>query len=153
MYQGDIGQLKRTELDLENGTITRSRSKRKKGGLVVTYKLWPEVLDLLKKCVSKHPVLVLTDTDGEPLWLERENSTKDHIADQFSSIKDKYPELPRIKDLRKTGETAIVNEFDKSIGEYYRSAGTKGDGDKSYIAHQNTRLEKVTIWLHDHLGL
>lgn len=147
MYQGDLGQLAQSELDLAAGTITRRRSKRKNGGLRVTYKLWPEILTLLGKCVSAHPSLVFVDGDGQPLWEERKNSTKDTIGARFSSIKDNNPELPRLKDLRKTGATLISNRFDKALADYYLAHGAKDIADRSYLAHQNDRLREATDYL------
>ena len=50
MYQNDIAELRQEEVNWKKGTITRARSKtRERNGPVVTYKLWPETLCLLKK--------------------------------------------------------------------------------------------------------
>ena len=50
MYQNDIAELHRDEVNWTKGTLTRARSKtRERHGPVVTYKLWPETFALLKK--------------------------------------------------------------------------------------------------------
>ncbi len=50
MYQGDLSDLKPSEVDWTNGTITRKRSKEKnqENAPVVTYKLWENTFALLK---------------------------------------------------------------------------------------------------------
>src|SRR6185312_5979844 len=50
MYQNDIAELHRDEVNWTRGTLTRARSKtRERHGPIVTYKLWPETFALLKK--------------------------------------------------------------------------------------------------------
>src|SRR5581483_7474991 len=45
MYQNDIAELHREDINWTKGTITRARSKtRERHGPIVTYKLWPETL-------------------------------------------------------------------------------------------------------------
>jgi len=104
MYQGDVSQLLKSELDLEAGTITRRRSKRQNGGLTVTYQLWDVTAELLKKYVSNDPSLVLTDADGSALYIEHGTHETDKIGNRYKALKDKH-NLPRLKDLRKTGAT------------------------------------------------
>src|SRR5262249_22416095 len=74
MYQNDIAELHRDELNWTAGTLTRARSKtRERKGPVVTYNLWPETVALLKKHRAKEGELVLTSEQGNPLvryWLE-----------------------------------------------------------------------------------
>ena len=144
MYQGDVGQLLKSEINLELGTITRRRSKRKNGGLTVTYHLWPCVVELLKKHMSNHPTLALTDESGACLWEDTKGkSTKDTIGGRYESIKRKL-DLPQLKALRKTGATLIANQFDKDLADYYLAHGTDDVADKHYIRHQNDRLLEAT---------
>ena len=37
----------------------------------VSYPLWPETQELLKKCLSDHPELALTSSDGTSLYSSR----------------------------------------------------------------------------------
>jgi integrase len=74
MYQNDIAELHRDEVNWSKGTLTRARSKtRERKGPVVTYKLWPETFSLLKKHRAEGGDLALTTDEGKPLvryWLE-----------------------------------------------------------------------------------
>ena len=51
MYQADVSDLGADEVNWQAGTITRKRSKRWKavGSMSVTYKLWPETVELLRE--------------------------------------------------------------------------------------------------------
>ncbi len=52
MSNTDLAGLKKSEVDLKEGTLTRKRVKTGDNDNVpiVCYKLWPETLKLLKKC-------------------------------------------------------------------------------------------------------
>jgi len=150
MTQGDVGQFKKTEIDLEAGTITRRRSKRENGGLTVTWQLWDVTLDLLRKHLSDHPTLALTDADGSVLY--DRDTDKDKIGNRYRSIKTKH-DLPELKRLRKTGSNFIADNFDQELADYFLAHGADTVGAKHYIAHQNGRLAKATEALREHLGL
>src|SRR5262249_6925428 len=61
MYQNDIAELCKDEVNWTKGVVTRARSKtRERKGPVVTYKLWPETFTLLKRCRAKDSELALT---------------------------------------------------------------------------------------------
>src|SRR5262249_35294296 len=74
MYQNDIAELLKEEVNWSKGTITRARSKtRDRNGPGGTYELWPETLSLLKKHRAREGELALTTDEGKPLvraWLE-----------------------------------------------------------------------------------
>ncbi|MFM7315444.1 MAG: tyrosine-type recombinase/integrase, partial [bacterium] len=73
MYQNDIAELKTEEVNWNQGTLSRARSKtRERNGPEVTYKLWPETLALMNRYRATGD-LVLTTEEGNPLvrfWLE-----------------------------------------------------------------------------------
>ncbi len=66
MYQNDISELRDRQVDWTAGTITRKRSKRRKGGYKVKYPLWPETFELLKKHRSGKERVLLSE-EGNPL--------------------------------------------------------------------------------------
>jgi hypothetical protein len=77
-YDSDLGCLKKSELDLKKGTITRQRTKTGEeldedhhvsasNVPEITWYLWPETIKLLKAHLSNDPVLALTNEDGGPL--------------------------------------------------------------------------------------
>lgn len=65
----DVGKLRKDMIDFKKGTLTKRRVKTLKQENVpeVTYKLWPETLDLLREHLSTHPELALTSSVGTPL--------------------------------------------------------------------------------------
>lgn len=69
MYQADISDLRKDELDEKAGTITRRRSKRRHRADApkVCYPLWPETLALLVENKAKEGDRVLLTEDGNPL--------------------------------------------------------------------------------------
>jgi len=159
MYSGDIGQLRKDEIDLQAGTIERARSKNKdKGGRVVTYKLWPETLRLLKAHLSTHPTLALSTQYGTALCRTEAKANgkpkhTDNISQQYRTwCRNNGHQLPRLKDLRKTGATLITNEYGKPLADYYLSRGLQDLSDVSYIAHQNDELAKALTWLGERYG-
>lgn len=74
MYQNDVSEMRKDEVDWKAGTLTRARSKtRERNGPVVTYRLWPETFALLKKHKAKEGDLTLLSAEGNSLvrfWLE-----------------------------------------------------------------------------------
>jgi integrase len=69
MYQIDIANLNRGEVDLAAGTIKRKRSKTKKKKNVptVTYRLWNKTLRLLSAEMATEGELALVGENGKPL--------------------------------------------------------------------------------------
>ena len=70
----DIGNLTKNMVDWERGILTKKRVKTasEENVPVVSYKLWPETLDLLREMRdTKHPELVLTNLHGTPLYSHR----------------------------------------------------------------------------------
>jgi integrase len=65
----DVGKLRKDMIDFKKGTLTKRRVKTMNEENVpeVTYKLWPETLDLLRAHLSSHPELALTSSAGTPL--------------------------------------------------------------------------------------
>jgi integrase len=106
MYQGDISDLKPSETDLEHGVITRRRSKRRKQGLRVTYKLWPETLELLRTFASTDGDHVLSSEDGNPLVSYQTVKAKlrryDLIGHAYEKVRRRVGITKPIKVFRKT---------------------------------------------------
>lgn len=70
----DIGGLTKGMVDWERGVVCKKRVKTAKQENVplVSYKLWPETLELLRELQdTKHPELVLTNLHGTPLYSHR----------------------------------------------------------------------------------
>ena len=57
MYQNDIAELRSEEVDWKAGALSRARSKtRKRGGPVVTYRLWLATAER-NRCAVERPVV------------------------------------------------------------------------------------------------
>ena len=106
MYQSDISDMKPSELDLERGVITRRRSKRRKGGLLVTYKLWPETLELLRLLGATEGIHVLSSEDGNPLVSYKTVNAKlrryDLVGHAYEIVRKRAGVNKPIKAFRKT---------------------------------------------------
>lgn len=106
MYQSDISDLKPSEVDLGRGVVTRRRSKRRRQGLRVTYKLWPETLELLRTLGSTEGERVLSSEDGNPLVSYRAVQGKlrryDLIGQSYDKVRKRCGVSKPIKVFRKT---------------------------------------------------
>ena len=91
--QKDVSDLKKTEVDLGEGTIKRRRSKTrsKKHVPVVTYKLWKSTLKELKKHLSDDPVRALLTQSGKK-WV-RDNLGDDEKYSKTDAIDSNYVHL------------------------------------------------------------
>ena len=124
MYQSDISDLKPSEVDLERGVITRRRSKRRRQGLRVTYKLWPETLELLRTLGSTEGERVLSSEDGNPLVSYKTVQGKlrryDLIGHSYEKVRKRAAIDKPIKVFRKTS----VRTLSTGIGFTEPSART-----------------------------
>ncbi|OJW08033.1 MAG: hypothetical protein BGO49_20810 [Planctomycetales bacterium 71-10] len=158
MYQNDIAELRHGEVDLERGTIARKRSKRKKGGLKVTYKLWPETLELLRRHCTEGVGndLVLLSEDGNPLVSYR---ASDGDLDRYDLIAQAYRNLRKrvgvklpLKVFRKTSANTI--EKHKEYGRFYHfflAHSPKTLGEKHYVTPSEEIFFETLEWLRGEL--
>lgn len=85
MNNEDIALLEHRQIDLRKKTLTRKRIKTTEWVNVptVTYYLWDETIELLKKTMSKNSKYVLTDAAGEILYFTEK---KDGIATLYDKV-------------------------------------------------------------------
>jgi integrase len=132
--QEDISQLKWEMIDLENGTLTRMRTKHKHRGendeaLTVVYSLWPEIVSWLKSRKNKDG-LVFTRPDGTALVQKNRN---DQIAKTYRNVATKVGQTKTFKHLRKTGATILGGHVQYRIWrEVYLCNAAKSVTDTSY---------------------
>jgi integrase len=160
MYQNDIAELHRDEVSIAAGTLTRARSKtRERNGPIVTYKLWPETLALLKKHRNKDGELVLTTDEGKPLvrhWLENGKARRyDVIQSAWHRLAGKL-KVKKIrlgmKHLRKTAATILGQhpQF-KYYGGHYLADAPKGMDQKHYMKPNEEEFFLSLDWLRGQL--
>lgn len=138
MYQGDVAELKASEVDWEHGRIVRNRSKRqkimrtKKRAKVekVNWLLWDRTWELLQNYGNREG-LVLLNEKGEPLVQQGINSKtgkewrRDAIRSRFNRIVTKLKNRGQLskdwgktlEQLRKTGANLIEKSEDHA--EFY----------------------------------
>jgi len=160
MYQNDIAELKKDEVNWSKGTVTRSRSKtRERNGPVVTYQLWPQTLGLLKKHRAQQGELALTSREGKPLvayWLEGDKLRRyDNISSAWKRLAAKM-KVKKIrlgmKHLRKTSATALGKhpQF-KYYAMYFLADSPHGMDQKHYVKPSEAEFFEALAWLREEL--
>ena len=113
-----IADLHPSAVDWNSGTLTRKRGKTKRFDTVptVTYKLWPETFDLLKKHRSHSEDRILINTNGAPLYQEymdeisHKLKKNDNIKNAFERVRREVKINKSFGKLRKTSATAIESK-------------------------------------------
>jgi integrase len=156
MYQNDIAELHRDEINWTKGTLTRARSKtREHRGPVVTYKLWPETLALLKKQRAKTGDLVLTTKDGNPLvryWLEDGEMRRYDCIQAAWTVVAKRLKVRKMrlgmKHLRKTA-ASILGEHPqyKYYANHFLADSPRAVADRHYVIPSQTEFFAALDWL------
>jgi integrase len=159
MYQSDISDLKPSEVDLERGVITRRRSKRKRQGLRVTYKLWPETLALLRSFGSTEGERVLVSEDGNPLVSYKTVQGKlrryDLIGHSFERVRKKVGVSKPIKVFRKTSAHILDrHRVYRAFCPYFLAHAPKTVTEISYVGTPPEELFFEAIdWLRQELQI
>ena len=159
MYQSDIADLKPSEVDLDRGVITRRRSKRKRHGLKVTYKLWPETIELLRRYGSFDGDLVLTFEDGNRLVVYRvpkgEFKRYDLIGQAYNNIRKRVGVTKPIKVFRKTSANTLdQHRVYRSFCPYFLAHAPRTVTEISYVGTPPEELFFEAIeWLREELLL
>jgi integrase len=163
MLPKDISEMRHEMIDWKAGTITRKRTKLKdcESAPTVTYRLWPETMELLRQWRSKHPEFVLVTKSGKP-WVVNEITSATYknsnsIASCFrnfttASVDGKATRLIDIspKQLRTTGSTFLAkHEQYKFYVVHYLADSPKGTANKDYVVPSQTEFDKAIKWLGD----
>ena len=155
MYQSDISDLKHGEVDWDERTITRRRSKRRKQGRKVTYKLWPETYDLLVKFRADGGDRVLLSDEGNPLVLYKVDQADD--LDRHDLINQAYRHLCKrvgvkkpLKVFRKTAANQLENH--RVYGRYYPyflAHSPRGVSERNYGTPSDELFFEALEWLRE----
>jgi hypothetical protein len=139
-YPIDIATLKRTEVDLGAGTITRRRHKtrRERFTPLVQYRLWPMTVALLRQHMAKSGPVVLLTPRGNP-WA-RSAVGQDGTVKTCNPIKDYHDDLCRrpgltgtFKLLRKSSATKLrANPRFTDLRSHFLGHTPGAMSDKSY---------------------
>lgn len=167
MLPSDIGDLREEEVDWQEGSITRQRTKTRRYGKnipTITYPLWPKTFALLKKFRSDAGTsYVLTDQDGEKLVevTDKEGKVKEKnmVLNAFRYLvrhKLDFP-LPRgktFKTLRTTG--ASVLESHETYGRFshlYLGHAPYSIKDQHYAAVPQAMFKAAILWLGEKMAI
>lgn len=161
MGQKDISDLRQDEVDWENGTVTRKRSKTAHHENVptVTYKLWPETLRLLQQERAKAGDYVLVNEDGGRLKVEELDEAGslrkiDNVASAFSRLKRTTKIKKPIKLLRKTSATLLRSQYlYAGIESLFLGHAPRSIADRHYAAVPQDLLDQAIEWLGKELGI
>jgi integrase len=160
-YQSDISDLRQDEVDWEEGTITRKRSKteHREDTPEVTWKLWPVTFALLKKHRSNHAVLALTARSGKP-WVVKSLKTDGRLH-KTDKIKSNYRRLVKqtgiskpLKSIRKTSANLLESHRDYSrFASYFLGHAESGMKDRHYTDVPQALFDEALEWLRRQYGL
>jgi len=160
MYQNDISELLKDEINWQQGTITRARSKtRERNGPVVTYRLWPETIRLLKGQRAAEGKLALTTDEGNPLvryWLEDgEMRRYDVIQSAWGRLAAKM-DLRKMrlgmKHLRKTAATLLGQHPQyKFYCNHYLADSPRSVADRHYVKPSDEEFFAALDWLREQI--
>jgi integrase len=155
MYQNDIAELHRDEVNWSKGALSRARSKtRERQGPVVTYRLWPETFSLLKKHRGQGH-LAITTVEGNPLvryWLE------DGQMRRYDVIQSAWSRLAQrlgvrkirlgMKHLRKTSASLLGQhpQF-KFYATHFLADSPKHMTEKHYVKPSDEEFFLALDWL------
>ena len=157
MLQTDIANLKHCECDWKNGRITRKRSKTKKNPRtpLVSWKLWPKTIQLLKKFRSNDPERVLINENGKPLVfstvVDGELKRCDNIRLAYMRVCKRLQIKPKLlKLLRKTGATALANHKDfATLDSLWLGHAPNTQAGQAYSGVDFKRLDDAVDYLEE----
>jgi integrase len=163
MTQQDVSDLRRHEIDLTAGRITRYRSKmrKKKAARLVSYKLWPEVIGLLEEHMQKDGERALLTRTGQP-WVWREISDQgerksDNVRSVFTKLKKRAGVAgpnKSVRMFRKTSATRLkANKEYADLRHWFLGHGEQTVADRHYSASTQDQLDAAVDWLRGELGV
>jgi integrase len=156
MYQVDISDLRREEIDMEARTITRKRSKTRHEENVptVTYKLWDATVKLLEAQMAPEGERALVGENGRPLLvLGTDGKKTDAVRSAFARLLKKTKIAGSFKMLRKSGATLLRDSPYHDIVDLYLGHAAGKVSDQSYAKAALKRLGMGLAWLAKQFGV
>jgi len=162
--QKDISDLEPSQVDWENRTITRKRSKTHDCVNVptVTYPLWDSTFALLAKYGKRTGERVLTNGNGSPLKVESLKNGKLYKVDTVGTMYVRFrkrchkanilTDSPTLKMFRKTSHSLIGNSSFASYKVYFLGHAPMTIADKHYFKLDQAEFAKAIKWLGETLG-
>ena len=162
-YSVDIGTLKQSEVDWENGRIQRKRTKtrgRSENVPTVDYLLWQETFNLLKKHRVKEGELALLNADGKPLWHEYEKDNGKYVKSdavkclyfrlQATQLEIPNDERKPFKTFRKTASSKLDDHIEYGrYAEYFLGEAPRSIAGRHYIQPSREQFDNAVKWLRE----
>lgn len=155
-YQVDLSDLNRSEIDLKAGTITRRRSKTRKHRSPprVTYKLWPQTLELLKQEMAAEGERALVGENGRPLVVQAADGKKtDAVRSAFNRLLKKTGLKGSFKLFRKTSASLLADSQWPDVRHLFLGLAAGNIADEHYAKAALGRLAKALVWLAKQYGV
>jgi integrase len=151
MIQSDLTYLRRDQIDLKKGTITRGRSKTgHKGGKVVTYPLWPETLEVLRQFIQNKGELALLSERGTPLSNNRCKPRSDSIwAAHRRLFKRMKLDVPAFRCFRATAADLMDKTEHKHAVDRWLAHAPQSIKDRHYVNANDEDVAKAVNWLRE----
>lgn len=161
MTQIDISDLHPSEVDWSVGKITRKRSKTSKIKSVptVTYQLWPQTFNLLKKYRSSSTDHVLLTRDGLPLLGEEikpdgKLRKRDSVRLAIRHLSKQTEIEFTMKHFKKTSASLIRDESRfSSLEHLFLGHAPSNMADRHYTTTPQNLLDEALEWLGKELGI
>lgn len=167
-YPSDIAALKKAELNLKAGTITRQRTKtgddiddRYEASSevpTVTYFLWPETLAALKQHMSGNAILALTNSEGKPLWIEGIKDGKHYrnndIKNAYRYFQRTHPGIAKntLANIRKTSTQFLSDSEFRDVANHFGGWAENSVREKHYTEVSAERFAAALEWLRTAYG-
>jgi integrase len=160
LYAVDIAHLRRDEVSLANGTITRRRTKtrRQKHTPLVCYPLWPATLKLLREYMEKDGPLALRTPQGRP-WatarlIEGKLRESHPIANYHQELCQRTGLGGSFKTFRKTSATRLrSNPRFADLRHHFLGESGKSIADRHYAEPDAGLFAEAVAWLGEQYGL
>ena len=160
MTQIDISDIRAEDVSWSQSTWSRKRGKTRQFENVptVTYALWPETLDLLKKLQSNNSERLLVAPAGGPLKFEvvRDGKTvkNDHIGLSFRRLIKPLGLYGQFKMLKKTSASLLRDHQNFSgLESLFLDHAPRSVSDKHYAKVPTQLLADALNWLRGEFKL
>ncbi|HEY1067804.1 MAG TPA: hypothetical protein VGE52_16900, partial [Pirellulales bacterium] len=154
LTQKDISDLTVAEVDFDGGAITRKRSKTRNRENVpmVSYRLWPETLRLLKQERAQSGDRVLVNRDGGPLKFEELRGKKlvkiDNVNSAYDRLRRRLKFTKPLKALKKTSASLIRDHKNyTSLESLFLGHASRSVAHRHYAKEPQTLLDDAIAWL------
>ncbi len=161
MYQVDIAHLTHEQFDLENGRITRKRTKTADYENVptVNYLLWQRTKELLVKHRANGGEWLLLNENGLCLQREEIKANKHlkkvcNITTAYARLKARLDITQPLKLLRKTSSNLLYNEKQfRPLHTLFLGHSPRSVAEKFYVNPEDNTLDDAIRWLGEQYGI